>query len=95
MAVSRGAAREAQAKQVVLERMTEITATQLSVQGGYTPDPEIVEAVKRLPRYLQLVFTLMATMVPLTEENKLWEKRGQKALAQATSMVLMVSIFSR
>ena len=57
------------------------------------PDPEIIEAVKRLPGYLQPVVTLMATMVPPTEESKLWEKKGQEALAQATSMVLMVSIF--
>ena len=76
MAMSRRAAREAQAEQEVLERMTEITATQLSVQGGYTPDPEIVEAVKRLPRYLQPVVTLMATMVPPIKESKLREKRG-------------------
>ena len=45
------------------------------------PDPEIAEAVKRLPGYLQPVVTLMATMVPLTEESKLHEKEGQKALA--------------
>ena len=34
----------------------------------------------------------MATMVPPTEESKLREKRGQEALAQATSMVLIVSM---
>ena len=37
--------------------------------------------------------TLMATMVPPTEESKMHEKMGQEALAQATSMVLTVSIF--
>ena len=31
-------------------------------------------------------------MVALTEESKLREKRGREALAQATSIVLMVSI---
>ena len=41
---------------------------------------------------MQLVVTLMATMVPLTEESKLRKKRGREALAQATSMVLMVII---
>ena len=52
MAASRGAAREAQAEQVVLKRMTKITATQLGVQEGYMPDPEITEAIKRQPKYL-------------------------------------------
>ena len=34
---------------------------------------------------------LKATTVPLTKESKMREKRGREALAQATSMVLMVS----
>ena len=63
------------------------------MQEGYKPDLEIVEVVKRLLGYLQLVVTLMATIVPLTEESKLRAKKGQEELAQATSMVLMV-IFS-
>ena len=33
----------------------------------------------------------MGTMVPPIEENKIHEKRGRKALSQATSMVLIVS----
>ena len=33
----------------------------------------------------------MATMVPPTEESKMQKKKGREALAQATSMVLMVS----
>ena len=37
---------------MVLERMLEIAATKPCVEEGYTPDPEIVEAVKRLPEYL-------------------------------------------
>ena len=49
MEVLRGAAREAQAEHVQLERLTEIIATQPSVGEGYTPDAAIVEAVKRLP----------------------------------------------
>ena len=62
------------------------------MEEGYTPNPEVAKVVKRLPRYLQPVVTLMATMVPPTEENKLRDKKGWEALAQATSMVLMVSI---
>ena len=76
----------------MLKRMTEIAASQPSVKEGYTPDPEITEAIKRLPGYLQPVVTLMATMVPLTDESKMQEKSGREALAQATSIVLMVSI---
>ena len=64
MATSRGAIREAQAEHVRLERLTENVANQPGVKEGYTPDADIVEAIKRLPRYLQLVVTLLATMVP-------------------------------
>ena len=92
MADSRGAAKEAQAGHIQLERPKEIMATQPGVEEGYTPDHEIVEAVKRLPGYLQAVVTLMATMVPPCEDSKMQEKMGQEALAQATSMVLIVSI---
>ena len=46
----------------------------------YTPDLELSEVVKKLPGYLQTVVTLMATIVPPTEENKLREKRGREAL---------------
>ena len=67
MAASRGAAREAQAEQVVLERRMEIAASQPGVQDGYTLDPEVVEVIKRLPGYLQPMVILMATMVPSTE----------------------------
>ena len=45
---------------------------------GYTPDPELSEVVKQLSGYLQPVVTLMATMVPLTEESKLWKKRAER-----------------
>ena len=41
MAMSKGATREAQAEQVVLERRTEIAASQPCVQEGYTPNPEV------------------------------------------------------
>ena len=51
-------------------------ASQPSVSEGYTPDPELPEVVKQFPGYLQPVVTLMATMVPMTKESKLWEKRG-------------------
>ena len=94
MVVSWGAAREAQAEHEQLERLTEIAATQSGVEKGYTPDAGIVEAVKRLPGYLQPVVTLMATMVLLSEESKMPEKRGWEALAQATSMMLMVSMIN-
>ena len=46
-----------------------------------------------MPRYLQLVVTFMAMMVPPIEESKMRDKRRQEALAQATSMVLTVNIF--
>ena len=75
-----------------LERLKEIATTQPSVEDGYTPNADIAEAIKRLPRYLQPVVTFMATMVLLSKESRMWEKRGWEALAQATSMVLMVSI---
>ena len=35
--------------------------------------------------------TLMATMVPPTEESRLREKRGREALDQGVNMVLLVS----
>ena len=76
MVATKGAAREAQAEQVVLERMTEIATSQPGGLEGYTPDPELAEVVKRLPEYLQPVVTLMATMVPPTKESKMQEKRG-------------------
>ena len=75
-----------------LERMTEIATTQPSVEEGYNPDAGIAEAVKRLPGYLQLIVTFMATMVPPSEESKMWEKRGWETLAQATNIMLMVSV---
>ena len=68
-------------------------ATQPNVLEGYTPDPELFEVVKQLPRYLQPMVTLMATMVPPTKESKLREKRGREMLNQGTSMVLMVTTF--
>ena len=71
--------------------MTEIMASQPDVPEGYTPDPELAEVVKRLPGYLPPVVTLMATMVPPTEESRLQDKRGQEVLDQGVSMVLLVS----
>ena len=52
IAVTRGAAMEALAEQVGLLRRTEIMASQPGVLEGYTPDPELSEVVKQLPRYL-------------------------------------------
>ena len=74
-----------------LERFTEIATTQPRVVEGYTPDANIAEAIKLLPGHLQPVVTLMATLVPSSKESKMQEKRGWEALAQATSMSLMVS----
>ena len=71
MAVSRGGPREAQAEHVQLERLTEIAATQPNVEEGYTPDADIAKAVKRLAGYLQPVVTLIATMVPPSEESRM------------------------
>ena len=51
-------------------------ASQLGALERYTLDPELSEVVKQLLGYLQPVVTLMAMMVPPTEESKLREKRG-------------------
>ena len=48
--------------------------------------------IRQLPLYLELVVTLMANMVPPSEENKMRDKRGKEALAQATNMIMVVSI---
>ena len=80
MVATRVAAREALAEQVGLYRRTEIMASQPGVPKGYTLDPELSKVVKQLPGYLQPVVTLMAMMVPPTEESKLLEKRGREAL---------------
>ena len=55
-------------------------ASKPGVPEGYTPDLELFEVIKQLPGYLQPMVTLMATMVPPTEESKLREKRGREAL---------------
>ena len=55
-------------------------ASQPNVLERYTPDPELVEIIKKLPGYIQLVVTLMATLVPPTEKNILRKKRGREAL---------------
>ena len=93
MAATRGVAREALAEQVGLLRRIEIEASQPDVLEEYTPDPELAKVVKRIPEYLQPMVTLMATLVPPTEESRLREKRGREALNQAASMVLTVSTF--
>ena len=90
MVATRGAAREAMAEEVV-GRMTEIMASQPDVPEGCTPDPELTEVVKRLSGYLQLVVTLMAMMVPPTEESRLREKKGREELDQGVNMVILVS----
>ena len=95
MVATRGAAGEALAEHVGLLRRKKITASQPDVLEGYIPDPELVEIIKKLPGYLQPMITLMATLVPPTEESKLWEKRDREALNQAANMVLTVSTFFR
>ena len=67
MVATRGAAREALAEQVRLLKKMKIEASQADVLEWYTPDLELAEVVKRLPKYLQPVVTLMATMAPPTE----------------------------
>ena len=52
MAATRGAAREVVAEEVIVQRMTEIMASQPDAPEGYTPDPELAEVAKRLPGYL-------------------------------------------
>ena len=76
MAATRGAAREALVEQVGLLRRRKIVASQPNVLDGYTPNPELAEVVQRLLGYLQPVVTLMAMLVPPTEESRLREKRG-------------------
>ena len=78
-----------------LLRRSKIATSQPSVLEGYTSNPELTEVVKRLPGYLQPVVTLMATMVPPTDERKMREKKGWEAMNQAASMVLMVRAFFR
>ena len=58
-----------------LEMRKKITTSQIGVWERYMPDPKVVEVVKRLPKYLQLVVTLMAMIVPLIEESKM-HRRG-------------------
>ena len=91
MAATRGVARETLVEQVGLLRRTEIAASQPDVLEGYTSDLELAKVVKRLLTYLQPVVTLMATLVPPTEESILREKMVREALNQADNMVLTVS----
>ena len=60
---------------MVLEWMTEIAASQPGVLEGYTSYPELAMVLKKLTGYLQPVVTLLATMVPPTEESKMRENR--------------------
>ena len=50
--------------------------------------------IRQLPPYMQLVVTIMANMVPLSEDSKIRDKRGKEALTQSTSMIMVVSIIS-
>ena len=63
-------------------------------KGDYTPYPDVMVIIRQLPPYLQLVVTLMANMVPPSEEDRLQDKRGKEALAQSTSMIMVVSFIS-
>ena len=51
------------------------------MEEGYTPDPKITEAFKKLLRYLQSVVTLMAIMVPPSKESKMREQMDHEAFA--------------
>ena len=89
MGVTKGTTREAMAEEVV-ERTTEIMASQPDIPEGYKPDLELAKVIKMLLEYLQAVVTLMATMVPPTKESRLRDKRGRGA-DQGVNMVLLVS----
>ena len=51
------------------------------LEGGHMLDPDVMIAIRWLPPYLQLVVMLMVNIVPPSEEDKLWDKRGKEALA--------------
>ena len=51
------------------------------MEEGYTPNAEITKAVNSLPGYLQPVVTLMATMVPPSEERKMREEGLEGAVS--------------
>ena len=44
--------------------------------------------------YLQPMVTLMANMVPPSNEDRLGDKKGNEVLAQFTSMIMVVSFIS-
>ena len=73
-------------------REVEIPLEQPNQEGHYTPNPDVMAAIKQLPPYLQSVVTLMANMVAPSEEERLWEKKGFNAFAQSTGMILAVSL---
>ena len=43
---------------------------------------------------MQLVVTLMENMVPLSEEDRLRDKKGKEVLLQSTSMIIVVCSIS-
>ena len=50
--------------------------------------------IRQLPPYLQPMVTLMANMVPPSEEDKLRNKRRKEVLTQSTNMIMVVSFIS-
>ena len=70
------------------------TSEQPGLEGGSTPDPDVMATIRQLPSYLQPIVTLMTNMVPTNEEDKTRDKRGKEAFAQSTSMIMVVSINS-
>ena len=90
MAASRAVTR---VEETHVRRLREVVfpLKQLGQEGDYTPDPDVMATIRQLPSSLQPVVTLMANMVPPSEEDKLWEKRRKDALAQSTSVILAVS----
>ena len=93
MAASRAATRVEEDRQRS-RREKAIPSELPSQEGDYTPNPNVMVTIWQLPPYLQLVVTLMVNMVPASEEDRLQEKRGKKALAQSTSMITVVSFIS-
>ena len=90
MAASRVAARAEEGR---VQRLKEVILPleQPGHEGDYTPDPDVMATIRQLQPHLQPVLTLMATMVPPSKEDRLWEKRGKDVLALSSSIIMVVS----
>ena len=86
----------AKAKEGRQHRRREIIAPseRPSQEDGHTPNPEVMATIRQFPPYLQPVVTLMANMVPPSNEDRLGDKKGKEVLAQFTNMIMVVSFIS-